>query len=156
MKYLYFSAALVALVGCQSNGQSVQEKEIAQAAPSNSATLVEQIKRFPPRYPISQAKAGNQGCATVEYVISPTNEVSDVKVLEASHTDFAQEAQAVVSKWRWEQLPEGAITAPTTIQTRFEFCLAEQKGQCDMEKLVAKIQCSGTEDVVASIGRRVR
>ncbi len=156
MKYLYLSAALMALVGCQSNRQSVQENEIAQAAPSNSATLVEQIKRFPPRYPITQAKAGKQGCATVEYVITPKNEVSDVKVLDASHADFAKEAQAVVSKWRWQQLPDDAITVPTKIQTRFEFCLAARTGQCDMEKLVAKTQCRGTEDVMASIGMKVR
>ncbi|MEC9260177.1 MAG: energy transducer TonB [Pseudomonadota bacterium] len=112
------------------------------------------LERFPARYPKKEVMAANTGCATVEYVIKPDNTVTSIRVAESSSRYFAKEAEQVVAKWKWSALPAGILDKPVKTQTRFEFCLEDGSGQCRLEKLASKTECSGS-DIIASVGVRV-
>ena len=112
------------------------------------------LERFPARYPKKEAMAANSGCATIEYVIKPDNTVTGIRVVESSSRHFAKEAEQVVAKWKWSAMPAGIIDKPIKTQTRFEFCLEDGSGQCRLENLASKTECSGS-DMIASVGARV-
>ena len=112
------------------------------------------LERFPARYPKKEAMAANTGCATVEYVIKPDNTVTGIRVVESSSRHFAKEAEQVVAKWKWTAMPAGILDKPVKTQTRFEFCLEDGSGQCQLETLASKTECSGS-DMIASVGARV-
>ena len=113
------------------------------------------LERFPARYPKKEALAANSGCATIEYVIKPDNTVTGIRVVESSSRHFAKEAEQVVAKWKWSAMPAGILDKPVKTQTRFEFCLEDGSGQCQLETLASKTECSGS-DMIASVGMRVR
>ncbi|KGK00345.1 energy transducer TonB [Thalassotalea sp. ND16A] len=113
------------------------------------------LTRFPPRYPIEEARAGKEGCATVEYVITADYEIKNVKVTGSTSKYFAKQAKLNVTKWKWADLPKGIIEEPVKTHTRFEYCLEQGDGHCSATGFAAKSQCRG-EDVVASIGYKIK
>lgn len=108
------------------------------------------LNRFPPRYPMKEARKGKEGCATVEYIVTAANKVEDIKVNSSTNKSFAAEAKKVIKKWDWQSVQH----KPIKTQTRFEFCLDDGNGRCSMSKLLEKTECSG-EDVIASVGIQV-
>lgn len=113
------------------------------------------FERFPARYPKKEAMAANMGCATIEYVIMPDNTVTSLRVVDATSRHFASEAEQVIGKWKWSELPAGMLAKPVKTQTRFEFCLEDGTGRCGLEKLANQTACSGS-DMIASVGARVQ
>lgn len=111
------------------------------------------LERFAAKYPLEAAKDNIQGCATIEYVVTPENNIKDIIVVSASHDMFAESAKDVVTKWNWSKLPKYILTSDLKTQTRFEFCIREENGRCqapDKEKA-----CPG-RDVIYSIGERIQ
>ncbi|WP_333608042.1 energy transducer TonB [Arsukibacterium sp.] len=113
------------------------------------------LQRIAPRYPIDAATSGKEGCATIEYVIMPDYQIHIMKIADSAGRIFEREAQLVIQRWNWQQLPAGLITEPVKTRTRFEFCLESEAGQCSAENLAARSQCSGT-DVLPSVGYRIQ
>lgn len=153
MKQLAAISLGIFLVGCgatsKDTGQPSIGGQVTNATAENSPLAA--LNRFPPRYPRQQAKVFGEGCATVEYVVSQDHQISDIKVVSASHYDFGAAAEKVIPKWDWQSLPAGTLETPLKLQTRFEYCIDDGSGRCAMPRLVAKTQCSGS-DVVASVG----
>ncbi|MFN3899657.1 MAG: energy transducer TonB [Alishewanella aestuarii] len=112
------------------------------------------LPRVEPLYPIEEAKAGGEGCATIEYVVTPDYQLHDIVSRDFSSRFFAREAKAAILKWQWQQLPAGLLTEPVKLQTRFEFCLETVEGRCDPEQLNARTQCRG-DDMLPAVGYRV-
>ena len=157
MKYLIIGLAPLILLGCKATDSATQQSfehlsvvqgEILDQKWSN-------LKRFPPLYPIEEARASNEGCATVEYVVTPNYEIEDIKVVQSTSKYFAKEAKKNVAKWKWGNLPKGIIKDPIKTQTRFEFCLEQGDGHCSELNLSEITQCSGS-DVIASVGYRIK
>lgn len=55
-----------------------------------------------PHYPINLRREGVAGQVTVTFVVGRDGRVVDARVLEATHSDFAREAEQAVRKWRFE------------------------------------------------------
>lgn len=131
------------------------------ALPVNDAELLtpkwQALKRFEPRYPIEEAIKGRNGCATVEYVITPDYQIKDLRVITATSKYFAKESLTQVKRWRWQELPAGILPAPVKTTSRFEYCLSGKEGpdnECDRGRMSQNTECSGT-DVQTSIGYRI-
>ncbi|RUO59543.1 energy transducer TonB [Pseudidiomarina insulisalsae] len=110
-----------------------------------------ELVRFPARYPQSAVLNGTEGCATVEYVITPENEIEDIRVTLATNREFAIAAAKVVQKWKWADLPTNIISEPVRTQTKFDFCFNKGNQSCTF--VAADYSCPG-EDVIYSRGMR--
>lgn len=153
INYLVFSLALFA-VGCKSTPTEPQP-----TLALTDALLLEQqwqqLERFPPMYPMEAAVAGKEGCATIEYVITPNYKITDISVVAASSPSFAQEAKINVNRWKWSALPQNILSAPVKTQTQFQYCLETGDGHCKSAHLAANNQCYG-KDVIYAIGQKMK
>lgn len=114
----------------------------------------QKLQRKEPRYPLESAIAGNEGCATVEYVITADYAIEDIKVLESSNRYFAKQAKKSIARWNWSQLDKGIISTPVKTRTRFEFCIDnENDNHCSAATLITNATCSG-KDVITAVGRK--
>ncbi|GLS84551.1 energy transducer TonB [Paraferrimonas haliotis] len=149
-RYILPIIGAVALVGCKST-PSDQYQDVQLTEAELLSKKWEKLERFPPMYPIEEARAGKEGCASVEYVITPDYQIEDVKVVYSTSKYFAKQAKLNVTKWKWSDLPQGIIQAPVKTNTQFQFCLETGDGHCSQPKPVNNEQCVG-EDVVYSVG----
>jgi TonB family protein len=62
-----------------------------------------QLNRFPARYPIKAARKFIEGCATIEYVLTPQNEIKDVRIIASTKKYFADAAKDVIKNWDWSE-----------------------------------------------------
>lgn len=150
--------AAITLSACQTTVKSSPDGRFANLPVTNQLHATgpfRDLARLEPMYPVEEARGGGEGCATIEYVVTPDYQLYDVVSRDASSRFFAREARAAVSRWQWQQLPAGLLTEPVKLQTRFEFCLETVEGRCDPEQLNARTQCSG-DDVLPVVGYRVR
>ena len=60
-----------------------------------------QLNRFPARYPKQAVMKSIEGCATIEYVITPQNEVKDITVIASTNKYFSKAAEGVIKNWKW-------------------------------------------------------
>lgn len=130
--------------------------------PVNDAELLKPqwqlLKRFEPRYPVEEAIKGRNGCATVEYVITPDYQIKDLRVITATSQHFAKESMAQVRRWRWQELPAGILQAPVKTSSRFEYCVSGKIGpedECNRALMKQNAQCTGS-DVQTTVGYRIR
>lgn len=153
-RYIIGLAAVAALAGCNTTptGQ-YQNISLTEAELLSEKWL--SLQRFPPLYPIEEAVDGTEGCATVEYVITPDYDIKDIKVVSSTSKHFSKQAIANVKKWKWADLPEGIVTAPVKTMTQFQFCMETGDGHCAAAKLKANSQCKG-KDAIYSIGYRIK
>ncbi|RTE86916.1 MULTISPECIES: TonB family protein [Gammaproteobacteria] len=155
--------AAVTLAACQSTSDMSQDSNSASAN-NDAYTAMEMtprellkskwgdLLRFPARYPEQAAMRSVNGCATVEYVITPENEVTHIQIVAESARYFGQAAEDVIQNWAWQQLPQGIISEPVKTQTRFDFCVESDEQPCS--RVTQTFTCPG-EDIIQSIGRRV-
>jgi len=153
MKYYIITAILVLLTACgATTKQSSQPyNDLSISSGSDASIIRSHLNRFPPKYPLKEASSGVQGCATIEYVLTANRKITDVSVIDATNKNFAKEAKKVVTKWDWNSLGTNTFETPIKLQTRFEFCLDDGHGSCNISKLMKHSACSG-EDVIGSIG----
>lgn len=156
MKNISLILFIIALAGCSSTSSEYNSTydnlpvvENLLASPQWS-----RLKRIDPMYPVNQAKKGQSGCATVEYVITPDYQIANIKVVDTDGKTFGKEAEKVIERWNWEDLNKGILTQAIKTQTRFEFCLPDDK-DCSISSLVASTECRG-DDVVTVVGSIVR
>lgn len=150
------------IIGLFANeGQAVEAGQADAATQDYSRLPVQQavlhsptwqaLQRFPALYPLSAAMKHVEGCATVEYVVTPQNEVADLKLIAATDKRFAVEAVKVVKQWPWSNLTKGSISAAVKTQTRFEFCFDEPQQSC--ESKAKKSVCPGEDVIFSAAGR---
>lgn len=156
MRYLSLGFIFVSLAACETTqNQQRENNPVEQKTSKSRSDKNAVVKRFAPRYPVNAAKTGEIGCATIEYVVTPSLEIIETKVIEATADHFATESMKVIPRWGWSNLSNGIITAPVTRTTRFEFCLNDGSNNCTIEKVNKRTSCSG-EDVVIAAGSVIR
>ena len=150
----YYGVFIIPLfvMGCSSTQQSQSPNAAVTPQKFNSPHFAE-LHRFPARYPESAVVNALEGCATLEYVVTPVNEVTEIQVIATTEQQFAIEAAKVIPKWQWSALPKGMRNEALKIQTRFEFCLEQPNQRCEAK--AATSSCPG-EDVIISKGVRLR
>ena len=112
-----------------------------------------QLNRFPARYPLQAAMKSIEGCATIEYVITPQNEVKDINVIASTNQYFAKAAKNVIEQWKWSELPKSIVTEAVKTQTRFDFCFDKTNQPCS--SFTPKYSCP-SEDIIYSTGMRMK
>ena len=113
-----------------------------------SSTWAE-LNRTAAKYPVKAARSITEGCTTIEYVVTPDNDVKDIKVVFATDQHFAVEASKVIKKWNWDDLPKGIIAQPVKTQTRFDFCINKSTEQC---KAASRQYACPSNDIIYSEG----
>lgn len=150
---------LLVMVGCTTMDQTSVKPPLdavtADATTNEAVFSATGVHRLEPRYPIEDARAGRDGCATVRYMLTPEHQLLHVEVMEASTRSFGRESVAAVSRWDLSALPAGTVVENTWFDTRFEFCIETAAGKCDVEQLHQNTQCPG-ENVVPVVGYLVR
>ncbi|MCL2913234.1 energy transducer TonB [Shewanella corallii] len=157
MKFIMSTLALLTLTACQSTGSASHSEYAGLALTEGEMTKAKwkQLVRKEPRYPIAEAKARRSGCATLEYVVTPDYQITEIEVVDASRSKFAKSARQSIADWQWQQVPAGNLEQPIKTQTRFEFCVEEVKGECSEARLLANTQCRG-EDMVSAVGTLIK
>ncbi len=156
MKSAALSLLLVILFGCNTTtGKQEQQTRDVSTDDKPSQSMLSNINRFPPRYPMRHARSGTEGCATIAYTLQPNLALRDVQVVDATEAAFAEEAMKVIRRWEWAGLTGKEITEPLHLKTRFEYCLEDGSGRCTISRLTPKTRCSG-DDLIASVGSKMQ
>ncbi|WP_353519097.1 energy transducer TonB, partial [Thalassotalea sp. SU-HH00458] len=150
----------ILIIALSLNGCASTKVETVKEYPNLSLTHNEiqsskwnQLNRFPARYPIKAVKKSIEGCATIEYVITPQNEVKDIIVIATTSEHFSKAAKDVIKNWKWAELPKSIISKPVKTQTRFDFCFDKPDQPCS--SVTPKYSCP-SEDIIYSTGMRIR
>lgn len=141
------------MAGCATTSTNNEYPNLAVVDNELGKSKWEQLERFPARYPQHAVINSQQGCATVEYVITPNNEIKDISVVKSTNSHFASVAKDVVNRWKWSELPKNVIAEPVKTQTRFDFCFNAGTQNCELPN--AEYACPG-EDVIYSRGMKIQ
>ncbi|CAM5220116.1 energy transducer TonB [Alishewanella longhuensis] len=60
--------------------------------------MAELLPRVEPAYPIEAARDGKEGCATLEYVITPDYQITDVRIVETTARYFRPGGAEILTK----------------------------------------------------------
>ena len=152
-KQLFLIIPALILNGCASTKVAYEYADLSVTQSEMQTTKWNQLTRFPAMYPRQAVMKSLEGCATVEYVITPQNEIKDIKVVNTTHSYFADVAANVVKKWKWSDLPKNIISKPVKTQTRFDFCFDSPNQECALVE--PSYSCPG-EDLIFSSGRIIK
>ncbi|PKG84280.1 hypothetical protein CXF85_08740 [Colwellia sp. 75C3] len=153
-RYILGIVGTLVLVGCKTT-PTEQYLNLQLTEAELLSEKWRKLERFPPLYPIEDARAGKEGCASVEYVITPDYEIKDIKVVSSTSKYFAKQAKLNIKKWKWSELPKGILKESIKTNTQFQFCLETGDGHCLENSSYENSQCSG-EDSIYSIGQRIK
>ena len=123
-------AAHSRLIGLYENkGESEEATKhclaIAKMVPWKEQQEQTPLHRVNPNYPKSMARRGKEGFAQLEFDITPSGFVENIKVLDATAQSFADESIKVLKKWRYAPKFENglAVKATATVQMDFKLSL---------------------------------
>ncbi|PKG57124.1 hypothetical protein CXF82_11150 [Shewanella sp. GutDb-MelDb] len=153
-RYISGIVGILVLAGCKT-APTEQYQHVQLIEAELVSTKWESLERFSPQYPIETAREGKEGCASIEYVITPDYEIRDIKVIASNSKYFAKQAKLSIKQWKWSELSKGIIQEPIKTSTQFQFCLETGDGHCAEKSYFENSKCSG-EDIIYSIGYRVR
>ena len=139
--------------GCASTKVEKEYSDLSVTQNEIQSSKWSQLNRFPPRYPKKAAIKSIEGCATVEYVITPQNEVKDITVIASTSKPFSKAAVNVIKNWKWSELPKSILTQPVKTQTRFDFCFDRPNQPCST--ITPNYSCP-SDDIIYSTGMRVK
>lgn len=139
--------------GCASTEVTKQYPYLSVTHNEMRSSKWSQLNRFPARYPVEAAQKSIEGCATIEYVVTPQNEIKDVRVIVSTRKYFADAAEYVIKNWNWSELPKNILTQPVKTQTRFDFCLDKPNQPCEL--LTPEYSCP-SEDIIYSTGSVIK
>ncbi|QZN89965.1 energy transducer TonB [Idiomarina abyssalis] len=148
---LVISALLIS--GCKTTSTTVEYPNLPVVDNELGKSKWAQLERFPARYPQQAVINSTEGCATIEYVITPENNVRDIVVVKSTNKHFAATAQDVVTNWKWKDLSNNIISEPVKTQTRFDFCFDKAGQACST--MEPEYSCPG-EDIIYSRGMMVQ
>ncbi|MGM0525645.1 MAG: energy transducer TonB [Pseudomonadota bacterium] len=150
MKYFFTGLiGLFVISGCASTTTTAEYPNLPVTDNELAKAKWAELERFPARYPKQAVINSLEGCATVEYVITPDNQVQDISVVESTDTHFSAAAKDVVTNWKWNELPNNIVSEPVKTQTRFDFCMDKGNQACDT--IEPEYSCPG-EDIIYSRG----
>ncbi|MBT1449780.1 energy transducer TonB [Glaciecola sp. XM2] len=149
-------AAFILMSGCASTHPEKEYSHLSVTQDEMQSSKWSQLNRFPARYPREAVFERLEGCATIEYVITPQNEVKDITVVASTNKYFSKAARDVINNWNWSELPKSILAEPVKTQTRFDFCFDKPNQPC---KLVTPKYSCPSDDIIYSTGsiiKRVR
>lgn len=146
--------AIVVLLGCKSV-PTEEEQRLVLIKTEFLLKKWENLEYLPPDYPIEDAMAGKEGCASVEYIILPSYEIKNIKVVSSSSKSFAKQAKLNVEKWKWSKIPDGILEVPIKTSTEFQFCLESGDGHCSHKGSIKNSQCAADE-VIYVTGYKIK
>jgi len=152
-QFIFTLVGVLAISGCASTKNTVEYPNLAVTDNELAQPKWADLKRFPARYPEQAVVNSLEGCATVEYVITPDNEIKDVAVVESTNRHFSVAAKDVITNWKWKDLPNNIISEPVKTQTRFDFCFDKAGQACST--MEPEYSCPG-QDIIYSRGMKVR
>jgi len=155
MKNLFILLNGMLLFACSSTDGNLNYQDVELISYEEQRKIYQHTDRFPPRYPVAHAMSGTNGCATVEYVITPSLKASDIVLIDASRVGFGKEAKKVIEKWHWSPASTTASVVPVKARTRFEFCVKDEEGDCSRQSLQSKTECS-EGDLITVVGSKIR
>ena len=158
IKKIIINSAIIAvvsgaLVSCSSTVTPVKHQQLKLTENELASAKWQTLKRLDALYPIEAARQGEEGCATIEYVITPDYQIEDVKIVAASKHYFGKTAKNAVKNWQWQQLTPGIITTAVKTQTRIDFCV--QWGDKSCETVSERLDCPG-QDLLFTTANRVK
>ena len=139
--------------GCASTKVENEYSDLSITHNEIQSSKWSQLDRFPARYPKKAVMKSIEGCATIEYVITPQNEVKDINVVASTSKYFAKAAENVIKNWKWSELPKSILTQPVKTQTRFDFCFDKPNQPCS--SIPPKYSCP-SEDIIYSTGMLIK
>ena len=93
----------------------------ASDAGTHAAVLV---KNTAPRYPTAAMRANQEGWVELSFTITPSGDVSDVKVIDAQPRHvFDRSAIDAVSRWKYQPATQDGTPVASTKRQRIEFKL---------------------------------
>lgn len=155
MKNYLMLAGSLFVFGCTSTADKPVKLEYADLTVSYNelkAAKWQQLERFPARYPKKAVIQATEGCATIEYVITPQNEIKDIQVIASTNPVFTDAAKDVITKWHWNELTQNITDKAVKTQTRFDFCFDTPEQSC--KELKPNYSCP-SNDIIYSTGTRV-
>lgn len=153
-QYVLGLVSIIALASCKAT-TTEQYPDLPLIEGELLSSKWEALERFPPLFPIENALAGKEGCASVEYVITKNNEIKDIKVVNSTNKYFAKQAKLTIQTWNWSELPKGIIDSPIKTNTQFEYCLESGDGHCKNKDSFVNTECKG-KDTLYSIAYKVK
>lgn len=145
--------AIFIMGGCASTKVEKEYSHLSVTRNEIQSSKWSKLNRFPARYPKQAVIKSIEGCATIEYVITPQNEIKDITVIASTSKHFSKAAENVIKKWKWSDLPKNILTQPIKTQTRFDFCFDKPNQSCS--SLTPSYTCP-SEDIIYSTGMRVK
>ena len=139
--------------GCASTKVENEYSDLSITHNEIQSSKWSQLDRFPARYPKKAVMKSIEGCATIEYVITPQNEVKDINVVASTSKYFAKTAENVIKNWKWSELPKSILTQPVKTQTRFDFCFDKPNQPCS--SITPKYSCPSV-DIIYSTGMLIK
>ena len=128
------AAAEQARVAQQARQAQAQQAEAARqpqtaapaaAAPADASThAAVLVKNTAPRYPTAAMRSNQEGWVELSFTITPTGDVSDVKVVDAQPRHvFDRAAMDAVARWKYQPATQDGTPVASTKRQRIEFKL---------------------------------
>jgi periplasmic protein TonB len=77
--------------------------------------------RANPTYPMDLKRQGVEGSCTLEFIVDSNGNVSQARVVKATHREFENPAMQAVLKWRFKPGKKGGRSVNTRVQIALEF-----------------------------------
>lgn len=149
---LIITGCFLVLTGCTST-YHIQNTDVNMIDGELLQPKWQDLQRTAARYPMAAAMKSKAGCATIEYVITPSYKITNVVVTESSDRVFVRNSKKALYNWKWTNVPQGLIESPIKTRTRFDFCVESNELSCD--EVIKNFSCAGT-DSISSIGTLVK
>lgn len=81
------------------------------------------LEQKAPKYPRINLDIRRQGWVSAELDVAPSGKVTDVRVLESSHSSFEKAAIHAWRKWKFKVPTVGGEAVPSTVEQRVTFAL---------------------------------
>ncbi|MBQ4833671.1 energy transducer TonB [Pseudoalteromonas sp. MMG010] len=145
-------AAVLVINGCKTTDVNNDYTHLPVTQGELNNAKWNDLNRFPAKYPVKAVMASVEGCATVEYVITPDNEIKNMNVIASTSNYFNKAAKQVINQWAWSSLAKNKLNTAVKTQTRFDFCFDKPNQPC--ASLTPSYSCPG-EDIIFSSGMRI-
>lgn len=89
-----------------------------------AASQLTRVRMVEPRYPADAQASGQSGWVDLEFTVTPTGTVSDVKVIGASTAGvFDEAASDALARWRFKPVERNGVAVPQRAKLRIRFDL---------------------------------
>ncbi|MGK4474469.1 energy transducer TonB [Aeromonas molluscorum] len=155
-KIIVLSVALLGVSACSQQSQSLDFGPRPLSSASDVAANWQPSHKVEPRYPKEAVAAGEMGCATLEYLITPSGEAAQMRIVSRTDERFSDAAIEALSRWQWQPTEFNKSHQTLKSQTRFDFCIELNGEPCKRSLLDQTCEGSSSVTSTAKIYTQVR